>query len=82
MLPRIIGIGFYDLHQCCGPGSGLDPDSMTLWIRIRNSDAGSGSRGKKIKNYMVPGTFYYIIFKFLTKRSFLLIRIRIRIGSG
>jgi hypothetical protein len=25
----------------------VDPDSMTLWIRIGNPDYGSGSRGKK-----------------------------------
>jgi hypothetical protein len=31
----------------------VDPDSVTLWIRIRigNPDPGSGSRGKKIKNF-------------------------------
>jgi hypothetical protein len=38
--------------QGCG-SSGLDPDSVTLWIRIRigNPDAGSVSRGKKIKKF-------------------------------
>jgi hypothetical protein len=31
----------------------VDPDSATLWLRIRigNPDPGSGSRGKKIKKF-------------------------------
>jgi hypothetical protein len=39
--------------QGCGSGSGLDPDSVTLWIRIHigNPDPGSGSRGKKVKKF-------------------------------
>jgi hypothetical protein len=41
------------LFQGCGTGSELDPDSVTLWIRIRigNPDPGSGSRGKKVKKF-------------------------------
>jgi hypothetical protein len=30
-----------------GRGSGLGPNSMTLWIRMRNPDPGSGSRGQQ-----------------------------------
>jgi hypothetical protein len=46
------------LKQGCGSASGLDQDSMTLWIHIRNpdpgsrdpySESGSGSREKKVK---------------------------------
>jgi hypothetical protein len=41
------------IYQGCGSGSGLDPDSATLWIQIRDPDSqyGSGSRGKKIKKF-------------------------------
>jgi hypothetical protein len=44
---------FKTFDQRCGSGSGLDPDSATLWIRIRDPDSqyGSGSRGKKIKKF-------------------------------
>jgi hypothetical protein len=31
----------FTVNQGCGSGSGLDPDSMTLWIRIRNPDPGA-----------------------------------------
>jgi hypothetical protein len=31
----------YSLKQGCGSGSGLDPDSETLWIRIPNTDPGA-----------------------------------------
>jgi hypothetical protein len=33
----------------CGSGSGLDTDSMNLWIRIPNLEHGSRSSGNKIK---------------------------------
>jgi hypothetical protein len=40
-------------YQGSGSGSGLDPDSVTLWIRIRigNTDPGSASRDKKVKKF-------------------------------
>jgi hypothetical protein len=34
-----------------GCGSGLDPDSVTLWIRIRIGNLDPGSGGKKIKKF-------------------------------
>jgi hypothetical protein len=41
----------------------LDPDSMTLWIRIQigNPDPGCGSRGKKMKKnkYFLVGFNYF-----------------------
>jgi hypothetical protein len=48
-------------NQGCESGSGLDPDSVNLWIRIRigNPDPGSGSRCKKIKKGM--GTLLKIL---------------------
>jgi hypothetical protein len=43
---------FVCCRQGCGSGSlsGLDPDSMTLWIRSQNPDP--GSRGNKMKKDM------------------------------
>jgi hypothetical protein len=35
--------------QGSGSRSGLDPDSMTLWIRIRIGNPDPGSGGKKMK---------------------------------
>jgi hypothetical protein len=39
------------LNQGCESGSGLDPDSVTLWIRIRTGNPDPGSGGKKIKKF-------------------------------
>jgi hypothetical protein len=36
-------------NQGCGSGSGLDPDSETLWIRIGNPDPDPGAR--KLRNF-------------------------------
>jgi hypothetical protein len=49
----------------------LDPDSATLWIRIRigNPDPGSGSRGKKIKKFQWKNAFLVKNKKFATKKS-------------
>jgi hypothetical protein len=54
------------LKQGCGSGSGLDPDSATLWIRIciGNPDPGSGSRGKQIKKFQWKNALFKL---FLTK---------------
>jgi hypothetical protein len=66
-------LGFFRIFkqrftQGCGSGSGLDPDSATLWIRIRigNPDPRSGSRGKKFqwKNAL----FSYLKKNFTTKK--------------
>jgi hypothetical protein len=60
------------LRQGCGSrsasGSGLDPDSMTLWIRIGDPDPGSGSRGTKIKKtkYLFSCAIFYLIRTGLT----------------
>jgi hypothetical protein len=35
--------------QGCGSGSGLDPDSETLWIRIRIGNLDPGAR--KLRNF-------------------------------
>jgi hypothetical protein len=40
---------FYCVNQGCGSGSGLDPHSVTLWIRICIGNPDPGSRGKKSK---------------------------------
>jgi hypothetical protein len=51
--------------QGCGSGSGLDPDSVTLWIRIHtgNPDPGFGSRGKKIKKFQWKTALFSYFFK-------------------
>jgi hypothetical protein len=43
----------------------VDPDSATLWIRIRigNPDPGSGSRGKKINKYQCKNALFSYFFK-------------------
>jgi hypothetical protein len=48
------------LIQGCGSGSGLDPDSVTLWIRIRigNPDPYPGAR--KLKNF--SGKMHFLLF--------------------
>jgi hypothetical protein len=45
----------------------LDPDSVTLRIRIRigNPDSGSGSRGKKIKKFQWKNTLFIYFKKLL-----------------
>jgi hypothetical protein len=48
----------------------VDPDSVTMWIRIRigNPDPGSGSRGKKIKKSQWKNAlFSSFFFNFTTK---------------
>jgi hypothetical protein len=49
----VSAVSYMPQKQGCGSGSGLDPDSANLWIRIRigNPDPGSGFRGKKIKKF-------------------------------
>jgi hypothetical protein len=51
----------------------MDPDSVTLWIRIRirigNPDPGSGSRGKKVKKFQWKNAlFSYFLKNFTTKK--------------
>jgi hypothetical protein len=40
----------------------VDPDSVTLWIRIRigNPDPGSGSRARKLRNF--SGKMHFLVF--------------------
>jgi hypothetical protein len=59
----------YVLFQGCGSGSGLDPDSVTLWIRFGNPDPESGSRGKKIKKFQWKNALIsYFFFNLTLKR--------------
>jgi hypothetical protein len=51
------------LNHCYGSGSGLEPDSVTLWIRIR-----IGYRGKKINWKLVWYRYFLVIFNFTTER--------------
>jgi hypothetical protein len=55
-------------NQGCGSGSVLDPDSVTLLIRIGNPDP--GSRGKKVKKFLVEKRpfSYFVNKKFTTKK--------------
>jgi hypothetical protein len=57
--------------QGCVSGSGLDPDSVTLWIRILigNPDPGSGSRDTKIKKFSGKMPFSVIKKKIIKKRD-------------
>jgi hypothetical protein len=42
----------YTGYQGCGPGSGLDPDSKTLWIRIRIGNPDHPDPGaRKLRNF-------------------------------
>jgi hypothetical protein len=50
---------FLYYNQDCG--SGLDPDSMILRIRIRNPDPGSGSSGMQMKKKILL-KFFLAIF--------------------
>jgi hypothetical protein len=40
----------YRYRQECGSGSGLEPDSMTLLVQIRNSEPDPGERKEKKMN--------------------------------
>jgi hypothetical protein len=51
--------------QGCGSVSGLDPDLVTLWIRIRIGNPNPGSRGKKIKKYQWKNAHFSFFFKVL-----------------
>jgi hypothetical protein len=49
-------------YQGFGSGSGLDPDSVTLWIRIRigNPDPGpSGPGARKLRNF--SGKMHFLV---------------------
>jgi hypothetical protein len=43
--------GIYGLNQGCGSVSGLGPDSMTLWIRIRIGNPDPDRGAKKSRNF-------------------------------
>jgi hypothetical protein len=49
-----------------------DPDSVTLWIRIRigNLDPGSGSRGKKIKKFQGKNALFNYFFLILPLKRY------------
>jgi hypothetical protein len=49
--------------QGCGSGSGLDPDSETLWIRIRIGNPNPGAR-----NFSGKMHFYLLKKNFTTKK--------------
>jgi hypothetical protein len=62
------GLGFgltYSLKQGCG--SGLEPDSVTLWIRIRigNPDP----RARKLRNFSGKEHFLVIFSKNVTTKK-------------
>jgi hypothetical protein len=55
----------YGFYQGCGSGSGLDPDSVTLWIRIRIGNPDPEARKLRIfsgKNSLL--SYYAGIFLF------------------
>jgi hypothetical protein len=74
---------FNDFIKGFGSGSGLDPDSVTLWIRIRigNTDPGSGSRGKKIKKFQWKNALLVILKKLLLKSYKIALALAV-LGSG
>jgi hypothetical protein len=56
--------------QGCGSGSGLDPDSVTLWIRIRFGNPDPGSRGKKVKKFQWKNSLFSILTKILPLKRY------------
>jgi hypothetical protein len=46
-------------NQSCGSGSGVDPDSVTLWIRICIGNPDPGAR--KLRDF--SGKMHLVIFK-------------------
>jgi hypothetical protein len=55
------------MNQGCGSGSGLDPDSVTLWIqiRIRIGNPDSDPRARKLRNFSGQNAlFSYFLKKF------------------
>jgi hypothetical protein len=49
--------------QGCRSGSGLDPDSVTLWIRIRIGNPDPGTR--KLRNF--SGKMHFLVKNFFNK---------------
>jgi hypothetical protein len=62
------------LNQGCG--SGLDPDSETLWIRIRtgNPDPDPDPGARKLRNFSGKMHFSYFYTKFLPLKSYKLLK--------
>jgi hypothetical protein len=54
--------------QGCGSGSGLDPDSVILWIRIRIGNPDPGAR--KLRNFSGKCTFELFLKKILPLKRY------------
>jgi hypothetical protein len=52
----------YTFKQC--GGSGLDPDSVTLWIRIRTGIGNPDPGARKLRNFIGKNA----LFSYLTKK--------------
>jgi hypothetical protein len=46
-----------------GCGSGLDPDSVTLWIRIRIGNPDPDPRARKLRNFRVKNAHFSYLKK-------------------
>jgi hypothetical protein len=60
------------LYQSCGSGSGLDPDSETLWIRIRigNPDLDPDPGARKVRNFNGKNALFTYFLKKLLLKSY------------
>jgi hypothetical protein len=58
------------IQWLCGSGSGLDPDSVTLWIRIRMGNPDPGSSGKKIKKFQWKNGLFNYFLKILPLKMY------------
>ncbi len=56
---------FHSLQQCCGSGSGLDPDSMGSWIRIQE-----GKNDPQTKKKVNKFHFFEVLDVFLRVEGF------------
>jgi hypothetical protein len=52
---------FFRKDQGCGSGSGLDPDSETLWIRIRIGNPDPGAR--ELRNFSGKNALFIYFLK-------------------
>jgi hypothetical protein len=57
------GTGTVPIKQGCGSGSGLDPDSATLWIRIHIGNPDLDPWARKLRNFSGKNALYSYFFK-------------------
>jgi hypothetical protein len=58
-------------YQGCGSGSGLDPDSVTLWIRISIGNPDPVPRARILRNFSKKMHFSYFFKNIIPLKRYL-----------